>query len=235
MPKFVTADQLFFAIQQIKHALPNIAYYQSDEDKALTTGDKLPHTLLTGKLQHIIWRTADSIPQEEVQKLNKQKDIFYTIHPEPCDNKIINEYRNRLEKRINAIIDKGYGKCPLRDAGCRKIIKDKLLDISPETIEIYAFVIMPNHIHLLMRNFDGLEKVMHDIKGVTSQKINRLIGKSGSLWHKRYFDRMIRTENQLESTLYYIVNNPRYIGSGEYTIWVKNLGEIYWSSLFHRR
>ena len=136
------------------------------------------------------------------------------------------------EKKINSLIDRGYGSCQLKHLTVRQALMECFTNISETSGEILAYAIMPNHVHLLIRNFDELDDIIGEIKRVSALKINELIGENGAFWHRNYFDRMMRTEHQLETTILYIVNNPRYLKPGEYTIWVRGLGEIYFNKLF---
>ena len=45
-------------------------------------------------------------------------------------------------------------------------------------------------------------------KSVTSHRINKLERRKGPLWQREYFDRFMRTEQQLETTIVYVENNP---------------------------
>ena len=73
-----------------------------------------------------------------------------------------------------------------------------------------GFVVMPNHIHLLILPFPGdfLSKLIQEIKFVTARKINAGRGKRGPLWQKNFFDHYMRTPKKFLKTLDYIHQNP---------------------------
>lgn len=76
---------------------------------------------------------------------------------------------------------------------------------------IWTYVIMPNHVHLLcsLIGNQALPTVLHGWKGGSSNEINRTVGRSGKLWAKDYFDRLVRDEKHFWNCALYIRGNPR--------------------------
>jgi REP element-mobilizing transposase RayT len=75
---------------------------------------------------------------------------------------------------------------------------------------IYAYVIMPDHVHLMIKPLKGnrLAKIMNQIKGVSSRKINALLKQSGNLWQKGFHDFTIYEEKKFKEKFNYIHYNP---------------------------
>jgi REP element-mobilizing transposase RayT len=73
-----------------------------------------------------------------------------------------------------------------------------------------AYVIMPDHIHLLIRPVNGwlLARILHGLKGFTAREINKAFGRSGSLWQPESFDHLVRNEADWLDKFDYIHNNP---------------------------
>jgi REP element-mobilizing transposase RayT len=69
---------------------------------------------------------------------------------------------------------------------------------------------MPTHVHVLAEQVDGhrLDHVVHSWKSFTANRVNEAMGRSGRLWRREYFDRFMRTDEQLASAIAYIENNP---------------------------
>lgn len=80
-------------------------------------------------------------------------------------------------------------------------------------IELYAAVIMPNHVHLLFTALEADEGEpfsladMKGIKGVSARRINQLLRRKGPLWQDESFDRVMRAE-EFEFKRNYIIANP---------------------------
>ena len=73
-------------------------------------------------------------------------------------------------------LDRGNGECLLRAPEISKIVADSLLFFDAERLDTGDFVVMPNHVHVLMTPHAGfeLENVLHSIKSFTANHINRL-------------------------------------------------------------
>ena len=73
--------------------------------------------------------------------------------------------------------------------------------------KLFAVSIMPNHIHLLFQQIRPLASTMHRIKGASAYIINQHCKRSGMLWDKSYFDKVVRDEKQFQMTYQYIKDN----------------------------
>lgn len=72
-----------------------------------------------------------------------------------------------------------------------------------------AFVVMPNHMHLVLTIKDGtLAAAMKKLKGATSRDINLARGAAGNLWTKGYYDHLFRQGDSIAHAVDYIRNNP---------------------------
>ncbi|MGA9069794.1 MAG: transposase [Terracidiphilus sp.] len=77
-------------------------------------------------------------------------------------------------------------------------------------ITVHDFVIMPNHIHILM-TLPGevtLEKAMQLIKGGFSFRANKELGFRGEVWQRGYSDVQIVDEQSWQRHREYIDSNP---------------------------
>ena len=76
-------------------------------------------------------------------------------------------------------------------------------------IELFAYVILSNHSHLLLRaplgNFD---EFMENVNREISRRANRLLGRQGKFWHKRYRAQAVLNDKDLEQAFVYVVTNP---------------------------
>lgn len=73
---------------------------------------------------------------------------------------------------------------------------------------------MPDHIHLLFQplkkendTYYSLQEILQPIKSATSHRINKLLGRKGSLWLEESYDRVIRDEKEWQEKYEYIKNN----------------------------
>lgn len=98
--------------------------------------------------------------------------------------------------------------------------KDFLLD---------SYVVMPNHVHVLFAPKQGkeLSKILQRMKRHTSFQINKLQCRSGSLWMRDYWDRIIRSERHYHRVPSYILENPvkATLGESAYSLWERDTSQ----------
>ena len=72
-----------------------------------------------------------------------------------------------------------------------------------------AYVIMPNHVHLLLDPLASLQRLTNGVKGVSARDANIRLGRTGKpFWQDESFDHWIRDAGQFARTKAYIENNP---------------------------
>ena len=75
---------------------------------------------------------------------------------------------------------------------------------------VHDFVIMPNHIHLLMTvpGILSLEGAMQLIKGNFSFRANKELGFKGDIWQRGFSDVLVTDKRSFQLHRSYIDNNP---------------------------
>jgi putative transposase len=75
---------------------------------------------------------------------------------------------------------------------------------------VHDFVIMPDHIHILMTipGEISLEKAMQLVKGSFSYRAKKELGFQGEIWQRGYSDVQILDRESFQSHRAYIENNP---------------------------
>ncbi len=150
-------------------------------------------------VQFVTFRLGDSLPRPVLEEIKlKMKHGKIDLEHE--------KYRHEIENYL----DRGAGECILRDSRVAEIVQQTLLEESGLSIDLKAWVIMPNHVHVLFRMLagDDLAGLMKRIKGISARRINELLGRKGKIWQADYFDRFIRTGKHYTNTFQYIENNP---------------------------
>lgn len=179
----------------------------------------LPHYEDLSKIQHVTFHLADSMPGPYLKQLQCELEH----RPEKTRD---TEHR----KRIEALIDQGHGSCILQNPDIARMAEETLLFFDNVRYRLLAWTIMPNHIHALFQPINAwtVAKIVASWKKYTARKIcdykknaDLLIGvpsnvpsgapgcrHSGPVWYREYWDRFIRNEEHLQSTLTYIHENP---------------------------
>ena len=74
---------------------------------------------------------------------------------------------------------------------------------------LHAWVIMPNHIHVILEPYLELATITRWFKGRTSRIANRILGRTGKpFWQDESFDRWIRGAGELQKLIDYVETNP---------------------------
>ena len=75
--------------------------------------------------------------------------------------------------------------------------------------DLCAWVVMPNHVHLLILPLVSVPVLMRWLKGSTARGANRILGRTGQpFWQDESFDHYLRATSQLDRTIAYIEQNP---------------------------
>ena len=187
------------------------------------TGKKIPHWDQACCVQFVTFRLADSLPQFKLQEYRQTKSQWMESHPKPWDEQTQKEYDHTFTEVMDKWIDAGYGECILKDERVRNIVAEAVMHFDGDRYNIYAYVIMPNHVHVLMSPADGnsLQGIVGGWKRYTSSQINRLLNREGSVWERECFDHLVRNADEFYAHVCYIKDNPRNMQERLFTLFVR--------------
>ena len=75
--------------------------------------------------------------------------------------------------------------------------------------ELQAWVVMPNHVHVLILPHVALPQITHWIKGRTAREANLLLGRTGEpFWQDESYDHWVRSEREFHRIVAYVEENP---------------------------
>ena len=182
----------------------------------------LPHCDAMGLIQHITFHLADSLPKSALENLER------SIAEMPDDEK-----KRQRRQRYQAMLDAGHGDCVLHQPEAAKTVEGALLHFDGERYRLLAWVIMPNHVHVLVEPLPGFSvgRIVQSWKSFTARRINLMMSavpegpecragarrsqgrpsrgrRSQPLWQRDYWDRFIRHERHLLTAMRYIEENP---------------------------
>lgn len=187
--------------QGLRDDLPLRVYYRH-----------LPHWRQAGATYFVTFRLADSLPRAKLQELAFHREEWKGRVRRPTAEQW-DAYSREAMQKVEVWLDQGAGSCLLRDPKVQEIVTEVLCHDDGQRYELDAFVVMPNHIHLLIRPFNddqhALEKLLQNRKSRLAKEVNALLGKTKQLWQEESFDRIVRDEEHLYRCLQYIGDNPR--------------------------
>ncbi|MDE6242885.1 MAG: transposase [Muribaculaceae bacterium] len=203
--------------------MPNNApFLDFQSDIEITDKSNLPHWHQKGKIQFITFRQADSLPQERINDLKKDIALFKSLNPEPWTTEIKRRYNNLIGQTEERLLNKGFGSNRLKNPEIRRIVHDTLHYKADIDYQLLAYVIMPNHVHLLIKSIGDktTPQILHSIKRFSAFKINRYLKATGKFWLAESFDRIVRNKEHLKHCVSYITENPRNLPITDYELYV---------------
>jgi REP element-mobilizing transposase RayT len=98
----------------------------------------------------------------------------------------------------------------LEDHAFASVIEEALWLGHGERYGLHAYVIMPDHVHLLLKPLAGwsLARILQGIKAFTARQINSHLCRKGTFWQDESFDHLIRNERDWLDKFRYIHDNP---------------------------
>lgn len=131
--------------------------------------------------------------------------------------------------KLEQYLDRGVGKCNLREIRVAKIAEDALLHFHGDRYELLAWCVMPNHVHVLVDvKMTPMWKMILDCKvrvenqtrratlaerrapsrQVSPANTNEPRRCSALQWQREYWDTFMRDDEQQLKAVHYIENNP---------------------------
>jgi REP element-mobilizing transposase RayT len=151
---------------------------------------RLPHYYAIGQPTFITWRLYGSLPSHRIfSSASTSGRAFVTM--------------DRLLDHATA------GPFYLRYPEIAQMVVDAIRYRDPGHYILHSFVVMPNHVHLLITPRVPLSQVLHSLKRFTGREGNRIPGRTGKpFWQDESFDRLVRDGREFERIAAYIEENP---------------------------
>ncbi|MDF7825846.1 DUF4080 domain-containing protein [Pontiellaceae bacterium B12227] len=173
-----------------------------------------PHWTQEGCTYFITFRLADSIPQSRIKAYEELRRKWEEHHHPPYLEQERERFKALFSERVNDWLDEGAGSCCLRDPEISKAVADTLLHFNGERYELDEWVIMPNHVHVLVKPLGDhqLSDILHSWKSFSAHEVNKGQARTGQLWQKESYDHIVRDLEELNRIRDYIRRNPEKAG-----------------------
>lgn len=155
----------------------------------------LPHWHPAGVEIFLTWRLFGSLPAPLVRRIQLQnldpgrQFLRFDGHLDRSSSGPVWLREPRIAELIVATLHKGQG------------------ELKQYTLR--TFVVMPNHIHVLLEPHVELSRITRGIKGVTSRHANKVLRRTGSpFWQDESFDHWVRDSAERQRIQKYIEQNP---------------------------
>ena len=97
------------------------------------------------------------------------------------------------------------------DAEIARMVVDALLfgEQVLRNSQLHGWVVMPNHVHVLLTPNIPLPKLLRALKGFTAREGNKMLERTGeAFWQHESYDHWVRDRRQFDKIMRYIEDNP---------------------------
>jgi putative transposase len=172
----------------------------------------LPHQIPDGAPIFLTWNLKGALPGHVIEQLEHYRHQLEQRGPQAGESP--RERSIRLGKLHFAAADRELdgattGPMFLREPELATIVEEAILFGCAERYKLWAWCVMPNHVHVLLTPIWELERVTKGLKGYTSRQINLHQNAPGrSVWQGESYDHWVRDADEFERIVFYIENNP---------------------------
>lgn len=174
---------------------------------------RLPHWEMDRGVYFVTFRLFDSLPQSALRVFEDERENIVATAKQ-LRRELSASERARLKKlfseRIETYLDAGAGACYLARPEIARLVSRALCQFDGQRYRLFAWCIMPNHVHVVMRTFPQrrLDQIVHSWKSFTAKQANRHLGRLGRFWQREYYDHLVRDEREFDRIVRYVVTNP---------------------------
>jgi REP element-mobilizing transposase RayT len=174
----------------------------------------LPHYKQEGAIYFVTFRLADTLPREVLLRLkNERETILRQTAGE--GSSLARKQRKELFKwyaeKVDAWLDAGKVDCWLQRPEIAILVVDTLKYFEGVRYNLHAWVVMPNHVHVVVRPIEPytLSAILASWKTFIARRANQIMGRSGeAFWQRESYDHCCRDEEDLLHCSEYTLNNP---------------------------
>lgn len=175
--------------------------------------DHLPHLKREGGLYFVTFRLAGTLPAKVLAQFKAERENILALAlavKRPLTWHEQEELFRWYSSRVDKYLDAGHGECWLRQPELARTVADVLRFHVGQRFELNAWVVMPNHVHAVVRPLPDwtLSDVLHSWKGYSAKEANKLLSRQGEFWQGETYDHLIRDEEDLHRCCHYTVMNP---------------------------
>ena len=162
----------------------------------------LPHWQPDGVPLFVTWRLHGSLPAS-VHHQQTRSQITPAVRPSFPGSRFLADDHHLDQAKLGPVW--------LKDPRIARVLVDALHfgESNLRLYELYAYVVMANHIHVLLRPSVPLERITKLLKGFTARQANRILGRTGQrFWQEESYDHWVRNEAEFSRIATYVEHNP---------------------------
>jgi REP element-mobilizing transposase RayT len=190
---------------------------EPSDNRHLTAGfhhrDHLPHLKRAGGSYFVTFRLAGTLSGEVLSQL-KQERATIVAQAMAAKRPLAWHEQEELFRwyalRVDHHLDAGHGACWLRQPEVANIVADALRFHAGARFDLLAWVVMPNHVHAVVRPLPGhtLSQILKSWKGFSAREANRRLQLEGEFWQGESYDHLVRDDEDMHRCCHYTTMNP---------------------------
>jgi putative transposase len=155
---------------------------------------RLPHWHPEGAYIFLTWRLHGTLPRHE------DLDLMAPHTTEGQRFVALDRYMDRAST----------GPTWLKDPRVAACVVEALFKAQTwKMCELHSWVIMSNHVHVLLNPLRPLWKITRAVKNVSAREANHILGRTGkSFWQDESYDHWVRDTKEFSRIVRYIEANP---------------------------
>jgi len=169
---------------------------------------QLPHWHPEVAWLFVTWRLYGSLPVDKLKHVPPADKLKHVPPADKLKHVPSGEVFRAFDRALDAAL---HGPMWLKEprvasAVCQAIHQAE----SPRQLcKLGGFVVVSNHVHVLVMPLQPASKVTHWIRGVSARNANRILNRTGAaFWQHESFDHWVRSLSEYERILNYIEQNP---------------------------
>lgn len=182
-------------------------------------------------MYHVVFRLAGSLPIAAIESLRLEREQaereIEKAESDHVKKRLLQEHHWSYFERFDDVLDgNSTGPLWLREPAVASIAKEALHYRDGREYDLLAYCIMPNHVHMVFElvgravcpTYTKVDRavcptypvteILRKLKWNTALRANRVLHRRGAFWQDESYDHVIRNGEELERTIWYVLNNP---------------------------
>jgi putative transposase len=191
----------------------------------------LPHYHPHHAVYFITFRLINSLPNRIIEQLKEEYSIAAEIQKRRMNFSRLIDHMNEAEERHRRYFEEFDRFLDDQTSGNQWLGMDAIAAIVANAIhfrdrkvyDLLSYTIMPNHVHMICTidaatiseqrtgygsRISPVTTILHSLKRYTAHECNALLGRQGAFWQSESYDHIVRSEQELDRTIRYVVYNP---------------------------
>lgn len=190
----------------------------------------LPHWQPPNATIFLTWRLHGSLPKEVLARLKTfemQIRSQSTSVDEDLQDRTMRQHKQIFARYDRMLHEDAIGPQWLADDRLAALVVDSLFFHSDKLYNLLAYVVMSNHVHVLLHplkveesdqnqavedaepQYVLLRNITKSLKGYTAWKANQILARTGqTFWQTESFDHWVRNQAEMERIIDYIESDP---------------------------